>query len=160
MLNLLEEIKKLDVRPEWNDYFILNSYLISKRSSCERLHVGCVIVKDRRILSTGYNGHIKGSDHVSKIVNGHEQMTIHAEINAISDAAARGVEINGSTVYVTHYPCVNCTKALIAAGVKEICYAEDYKNDKIAEELFTIGKVTVSKHQLTEPKENKLEEKK
>src|SRR5690348_5306194 len=101
---IINQIKELKHRPEWNEYFMIMAYLISKRSTCERLHVGCIIVRDNRIISTGYNGHIKGAPHNSNIVDGHEQMTIHAEVNAITDAASRGVKIEGATAYVTHYP--------------------------------------------------------
>lgn len=142
---LIKNIIDIDHRPSWNEYFIVTSYLISKRSSCERLNVGCVIVQNNRIISTGYNGHIKGADHISHVVDGHEQMTIHAETNAVADAASRGVKLNGCTAYVTHYPCVNCAKILIAAGIKEIYFCEDYKNSPICQELYTMGNVKVNK---------------
>ena len=142
---IIESIKNLDHRPDWAEYFMMVAYLISKRSSCERLWVGSVIVKNNRIVSTGYNGHIKGAEHVSKVVDGHEQMTIHAETNAVADAASRGTEINGSTVYVTHFPCINCTKALIASGISHVIYAEDYRNNQICFELFDMAKVTYKK---------------
>lgn len=142
---IINSIKSIDHRPNWDEYFMTVAYMISKRSSCERLHVGCVITKDNRILSTGYNGHIKGAPHSSKIVEGHEQMTIHAETNTIADAASRGTKINESTVYVTHYPCINCTKNLIASGATTVIYGEDYHNNPICEELFKLAKVVVKK---------------
>jgi len=145
MSTIIDKIKKLDQRLSWDEYFMSVTYLISKRSSCNKLHVGCVIVNDRRIVTTGYNGHIKGAPHTSEIVDGHEQMTIHAEANAITDAASRGVKIFGSTAYVTHYPCINCSKILIAAGIKEIIYGEDYNNNPLCAKLFDLGKVLISK---------------
>lgn len=145
-VSLIETIKKIEYRPEWQEYFMSVAYILSKRSTCDRLHVGCVIVKDNRIITTGYNGHIKGTPHVSRIVDGHEQMTIHAETNAIADAASRGVPLNGSTAYVTHYPCINCTKNLISAGIKEIIYGEDYNNNPIADELYQLASVKVTRY--------------
>ena len=145
---MIKLIKTIDYRPCWEEYFMSVAYLISKRSSCERLHVGCVIVNDKRIITTGYNGHIKNSPHISVIRDGHEQMTIHAETNAITDAASRGVKLSESIAYVTHYPCINCAKNLIAAGIKEIIYAEDYKNDEICEKLYLLANVKVSKFSL------------
>jgi dCMP deaminase len=142
---IIDNIKSIDHRPSWNEYFMMVAYLISKRSSCDRLHVGCVIIDNNRIISTGYNGHIKGADHVSLVVDGHEQMTIHAETNAIADAASRGVKLNGAIAYVTHYPCINCAKNLIAAGIKEIIYSEDYKNSPICEKLYTMANIKVKK---------------
>lgn len=145
MLNLLNDIKKIDYRPTWNEYFMTIAFLISKRSSCDRLHVGCVIVSENRIITTGYNGHIKGVPHTSIVRDGHEQMTIHAETNAITDASYRGIKLNNSTAYITHYPCINCAKNLISCGIKEIYYAEDYRNDELCKVLFDLGKVNISK---------------
>jgi dCMP deaminase len=116
-------------RIDWDDYFISTALLISCRSSCERLHVGCVLVKNNRIISAGYNGFISGAPHNSIVVDNHEQATVHAEMNAVSDCAMRGVNINGAIAYITHYPCINCFKILISAGIKTIKYLNDYKND-------------------------------
>lgn len=145
---IINDIKMIERRPNWDEYFLMNSYLISKRSTCERLHVGCVIVQDKRIVTTGYNGHIKGAPHVSKVEDGHEQMTIHAEQNAIADAAARGIKVAGSIAYMTHYPCINCAKNLIAAGVKQVIYVEDYNNNPICEELYKLANVQINKFSL------------
>ena len=115
-------------RPTWEEYFkdIVSS--TAKRSSCSRLHVGCILVKDNRIISHGYNGFLTGRPHVSVIENDHEIATIHAEQNAIIDCAKRGVNCNNSTAYITHFPCINCLKMLDQAGIKEIYYINDYKN--------------------------------
>lgn len=145
-MSLIESIKTIDYRPNWQEYFMSVAYILSKRSTCERLHVGCVIVNDNRIITTGYNGHIKGTPHMSRVIDGHEQMTIHAETNAIADAASRGIPLNKSIAYVTHYPCINCAKNLISAGIKEIIYAEDYNNNPIAEELYNLAGVNVTKY--------------
>jgi len=109
--------------------------LASVRSPCERLQVGCVLVKNNRLISMGYNGFLSGTDHVSIVRDNHEQATIHAEINAVTDAAKRGVSIDGAEAYVTHYPCLNCYKALASSGVKKIYYNTDYKNDPVVEKL-------------------------
>ena len=122
-------------RISWNDYFMKAAPLASVRSPCDRLKVGCVIVKNNRLISMGYNGFLAGTDHRSIVRWGHEQATIHAEINAITDAAKRGVSIDDSVAYITHYPCINCFKALASSGVKKIYYQVDYKNDPILEDL-------------------------
>lgn len=83
MNKLITNIKELEDRPNWDSYFIIMAYLISKRSTCKRLNVGCILTKNNRIVSTGYNGHIPGAPHDSLIKDGHEQMTIHAETNAV-----------------------------------------------------------------------------
>ena len=103
-------------RISWDDYFMKAATLASIRSPCERLKVGCVLVKNNRLISMGYNGFLAGTDHRSIIRWGHEQATIHAEINAITDAAKRGVSIDDAVAYITHYPCINCFKALASSG--------------------------------------------
>ena len=122
-------------RISWEDYFMQTAQLASVRSPCERLRVGCVLVKNNRLISMGYNGFLGGCEHKSIVRDNHEQATIHAEINAVTDAAKRGVSIDGAEAYVTHYPCLNCYKALASSGVKKIYYNTDYKNDPVVEEL-------------------------
>ena len=126
-------------RINWDQYFMSLAILSSVRSNCPRLNVGCVIVKDKHVISMGYNGFLPKAKHISIITNDHEQGTVHAEQNAISDAAKRGVSVNDSTAYITHFPCVNCFKILIASGVKEIKYLEDYKNDNIIDKIINTG---------------------
>jgi len=120
-------------RPDWNTYFKEIVKVTSTRSPCDRLKVGCILVKDNRIISQGYNGFLPGCSHVSVVRDNHEQATIHAEQNALCDCAKRGVSCDGSIAYITHYPCLICTRLLIAAGIKEIKYIEDYKNDELVE---------------------------
>jgi len=103
----------------------------AERSPCHRLQVGCVLVKDKRIISQGYNGFLPGAAHKSVVRNNHEQATVHAEQNAICDCAKRGVSCEGATAYITHYPCIICTRLLLASGIKDIKYLEDYKNDEL-----------------------------
>lgn len=123
-------------RLSWDEYFMSIALLTASRSSCKRLSVGCVIVQDNRIITTGYNGHISGAPHVSIIRNDHEQATIHAEQNAIADAARRGVKLDNGVAYVTHYPCVNCFKLLVQSGIQTIKYLHDYKNDQLVSTLI------------------------
>ena len=116
-------------RPSWQEYFKEIVTVTAKRSPCSRLKVGCVLVKDNRIVSQGYNGFLSGLPHISIIEDNHELSTIHAEQNALIDCAKRGVSCNGAVAYVTHHPCLNCAKLLHAGGIKHIYYLNDYKND-------------------------------
>ena len=118
-------------RPTWDEYFKKIVLATRERSACERLQVGCLLVKDNRIVSQGYNGFLPGCPHISKVRNNHEQATVHAEQNALCDCAKRGVSCMDATVYVTHYPCIICCRLLLASCVKEIKYIEDYKNDEL-----------------------------
>ena len=132
-----------------DEYFMAQSHLLSLRSTCSRLSVGATIVKDKRIVSGGYNGSIKGDEHCidvgCKVVEGHCVRTIHAEINAILQCSRFGVGTEGATIYVTHFPCLNCTKSIIQAGIKEICYANDYRNNEYARELLEKSGIIVRK---------------
>ena len=121
-------------RPSWDEYFKKICLVTKERSSCHRLQVGCLLVKDNRIISQGYNGFLPGCPHKSIVRNNHEQSTVHAEQNAICDCAKRGLNCNGSTAYITHYPCIICCKLLLASGIKEIKYIDDYKNDELVKE--------------------------
>lgn len=127
-------------RPSWDDYFMATAMLMATRSSCERLHVGCVLVsggdQKNRVVAAGYNGFLPGAPHESKVRDGHEQATVHAEQNAISDAARRGVSLEGATAYITHFPCINCAKILAAAGIRHIKYHKDYRNDELVLDLL------------------------
>ena len=118
------------MRPDWDTYFKEIVTITAKRSSCSRLNVGCLLVKNNRIISQGYNGHLPGLPHESIIENGHEIATIHAEQNAVVDCAKRGVSCDECTAYITHYPCLNCTKLLLASGIKTIKYIDDYRNNE------------------------------
>jgi len=135
-------------RPSWDEYFMATALLIASRSACERLNVGCVMVSDgehpNRIIAAGYNGFLPGLPHVSRVRDDHEQGTVHAEQNAIADAARRGVSLQGATAYITHFPCVNCAKIMIASGIRTIKYRRDYKNDPIAAELIAEAGIRVS----------------
>ena len=132
-------------RPSWKDYFKKIVLVTSERSPCERLNVGCILVKDNRIISQGYNGFLPGCPHESIVRDNHEQATIHAEQNAIIDCAKRGVNCSGSTAYITHYPCIICTRILLASNIKEIKYIFDYKNDELVKTFCNHCNVTIEK---------------
>jgi dCMP deaminase len=129
----------------WDEYFMSIAMLISSRSPSPRLKVGAVIVKDNRIIASGYNGYPAGCQHISIVRDNHEQNTIHAEQNAISDAARRGTAVEGATIYITHYPCINCCKYIISSGIKEIRFYEDYKNDELVPILCNETGVSLKK---------------
>ena len=135
----------MENRPDWNSYFKEIVQVTSKRSPCDRLKVGCLIVKDNRIISQGYNGFLPGCPHTSIVRDDHEQATLHAEQNALCDCAKRGVSCNDATAYITHYPCLICTRLLIASGICEIKYIDDYRNDDLVEYFITQKNVALSK---------------
>ena len=132
-------------RPDWDEYFKEIVQVTSKRSPCHRLKVGCLLVHNNRIISQGYNGFLPDCPHHSIIRNDHEQATIHAEQNAICDCAKRGVSTLNCTVYVTHYPCIICTRILLASGVREIKYIDDYKNDELVEHFCKQKNITITR---------------
>jgi len=146
---IAEATKKFKRRPTWDEYFMATAVLISTRSNCERLHVGCVIVaggdRKNRLVAAGYNGFLPGTPHVSMMRGGHEQATVHAEQNAVADAARRGSSVAGCIAYVTHFPCLNCAKMLAAAGIAEIKYRSDYQNDPLVGRLVSDAGVKILK---------------
>lgn len=130
-------------RPSWDQYFKQLVEITSSRSSCDRLHVGCLFIKDNRIIAQGYNGYIAGCEHKMIMRDNHNIGTIHAEQNAITDCAKRGVSSNECTAYITHYPCYNCMKLLVSSGIKEIKYINDYKNDALVSELAKEANIAI-----------------
>jgi dCMP deaminase len=122
-------------RIDWDTYFMRIAAEVSGRSTCDRKHVGAVIVRDRNILSTGYNGSIAGMPHCDEVghmlENDHCVGTIHAEANAILQAAKNGVMINGAALYVSASPCWNCFKMVVNSGIRRICFGEFYRDDRI-----------------------------
>ena len=122
-------------RANWEQYFMNIAEEVATRSTCDRKHVGALIVRDKTILSTGYNGSIRGMPHCDDVghmmEDGHCVATIHAETNAILQAAKNGVMINGGEVYITASPCWPCFKMLANAGIKKIYYGEFYRDQRI-----------------------------
>ena len=137
------------MRISWDDYFMDMAYLVATRATCSRRHVGCVLVKDRRVLATGYNGSMPGQPHCDDAghfyMNGEEngcQRTNHAEASAIAFAAKFGVSVDGATCYVTTMPCYTCAKLLIMAGIKRIVFHDKYRFDeKFQKELVKQSQV-------------------
>lgn len=146
---------KKNQRPTWDVYFMDIADLVSKRSTCLRRSVGAVLVKDRRILATGYNGAPSGLKHCLDIGCLREQLGVpsgerhelcrglHAEQNAIIQAALHGVSVNGSTLYCTNQPCIICAKMIINAGIVSIVIKEGYR-DKFAEDILKEAGVKVT----------------
>ena len=122
-------------RPTWDEYFSNFAELASTRSPY-KTKVGCVIVSpDNRIISTGYNGFFAGAVHTHIHQDGHEVSTVHAEANAISYAARCGTSTKDCSIYITHFPCLNCFKLIVSAGIKKIYYINEYKINTIIYEL-------------------------
>jgi dCMP deaminase len=132
------------MRPNWNEYFMLIAREVAKRATCDRKHVGAVIISpDRHILATGYNGSIPGTPHCDDA--GHMLIfdpntnrescvrTVHAEANAIVQAAKNGSSIDGGIIYTTASPCWPCFKLIASSGIKRIVYGELYKDDRITQ---------------------------
>ncbi len=138
-------------RMSWDEFFASLSRLMSIRSTCTRLAVGCLLIRDRRIIASGYNGSLKGDVHCidvgCKIVDGHCVRTIHAEQNALLQCARFGIATEGAHLYVTHQPCLQCTKSLIQAGIAEIFYETPYREDAYAKELLKFAGVSVHRVQ-------------
>ncbi|MCU7557196.1 ComE operon protein 2 [Macrococcus capreoli] len=136
-------------RIQWKEYFMAQSQLLALRSTCTRLSVGATIVKDNRVIAGGYNGSVSGEVHCIDegcyVENGHCIRTIHAEMNALLQCAKMGVSTEGAEIYVTHFPCIHCTKSIIQAGIKKIYYANDYKNHPYAVELLQKANIETEK---------------
>ena len=122
-------------RVNWEDYFMNIAKEVATRSTCNRKHVGAVIVRNKTILATGYNGSISGLGHCDEeghdMVNGHCVRTIHAEANAIVQSARNGVSIDESEIYVTASPCYDCFKLIANAGIKKVFFGEFYRDERI-----------------------------
>ena len=135
-------------RPEWDQYFLKLAMLASERATCPRMHCGCVLVKDKNVVATGYNGSIPGDDHCEDVgclvVDNHCIRTNHAEMNALMQAARRGHSVDGASAYVTNMPCTTCAKALIAAGIKRVVIFSDY-HDTQATRFFAKAGVSIDK---------------
>jgi len=122
-------------RVGWDEYFMNIARQVATRSTCSRKHVGALIVKNRMILATGYNGSLRGLAHCDDVghlmENGHCVRTVHAEANAIVQAARSGISLEGADIYVTASPCFNCFKLIANAGISKIAYGEFYRDEKI-----------------------------
>lgn len=127
-------------RASWDEYFMAIGRVVAARSTCDRKHVGAVVVRDRIILATGYNGSIRGLAHCDDeghmMEDGHCVRTVHAEANAIVQAARTGVRVDGADIYVTASPCFGCFKLIANAGLTRIVFGEFYRDERI----FTLSK--------------------
>jgi len=135
-------------RPSWDEYFLKLAMLASERATCPRMHCGCVLVRERFVLSTGYNGSLPGAAHCydvgCMVVNDHCVRTNHAEINAICQATRHGASLGGATAYVTNMPCTSCAKALVAAGIVRVVVFSDF-HDTLAEHFFAESGVALER---------------
>jgi dCMP deaminase len=126
-----------DSRVTWNEYFMKIAEQVATRSTCDRKHIGAVIVKDKTILSSGYNGSLRGAPHCDDVghdmENGHCVRTVHAESNAVAQAAKNGVRIDEAEMYVTASPCLTCFKLIANCGIQTIYYKEFYRDERISE---------------------------
>jgi dCMP deaminase len=131
------------MRAGWNEYFMGIASQAATRSTCSRKHVGAVIVRDRAVLSTGYNGSLRGLPHCEDVgcivEEGHCITTVHAEANAILQAAKNGVAIDGAELYTTASPCWNCFKLIANCGIRRIYYGEFYRDERSREVAAQIG---------------------
>lgn len=134
-------------RMSWEEFFATQSRVMALRSTCSRLAVGCVIVRDKRMIASGYNGSIVGDLHCidagCRIVDGHCVRAIHAEQNAIIQCARFGISTEGADIYATHLPCLQCTKSIIQAGIRRVSYEEAYRPDPYAQELLDLAGIPV-----------------
>lgn len=138
-------IPRKNGRPSWDEYFLQICDLVATRATCQRLKVGAVLVKDRKVLSTGYCGSPKGTPDCFEegcyMVDNHCIRTVHAEVNAVVQAAYNGTSTQDSTVYVNNLPCYQCAKVLINAGVIKMVYRRDYRPDPTTHKLLKEAKV-------------------
>ncbi len=130
-------------RPGWHDYFLEMAKLAATRSTCPRRHVGAVLVRDHRVIATGYNGSVRGDDHCDDVgcmmVDGHCRRTLHAELNALLQCAITGVSSVDTTMYCTDFPCVDCAKSMAQARVQQVIYLAEYPDDNSAQVLRKAG---------------------
>jgi dCMP deaminase len=138
-----QELVDVAKRSSWDKYFMDIARVVSSRSTCPRKSVGAVIVRNKTIVSTGYNGSIRGMPHCTEVgclmENGHCTSTVHAESNAILQAARNGSTIDGGTIYVTASPCWNCFKEIANSGILRVVYDEFYRDDRIFTVASTLG---------------------
>ncbi len=138
-------------RPSWDEYFLKLAMIASERSTCPRMHCGCVIVKDNHVIATGYNGSLPGQPHCEDegclIENNHCIRTAHAEINALAQAINHGGGVNGATAYLTNMSCTDCAKAMIACGIKRVVVFSDFHDTK-ATEFYTKSGVKIEKQDM------------
>ena len=152
----MSELSGSHERPSWDEYFLRMAKLAATRATCPRRRVGAVLVRDQRVLATGYNGSVRGGPHCDDVGclivvrDGRQscERTVHAELNAILQCAINGVSSKNSTMYCTDFPCVSCAKAMVQAGVTRVVYLSDYP-DPNSIEILRDGKVRLEKATLS-----------
>lgn len=131
-------------RPDWDEYFMGFARAASHRGTCDRKHVGAVVVVNRQVVATGYNGSVRGMPHCDDAGHdmeaGHCVRTIHAEMNAVAQAASRGVAVEGASIYTTASPCWACFRVLVNAGIKRFIYGEAYREGDAASRIAEVAK--------------------
>ena len=141
-------------RESWDEYFMRVAEAVSTRSTCDRNHVGAVLVVDKTIVATGYNGSIKGLPHCDDVghlmIDSHCLRTVHAEMNALAQAAMNGNATKGATLYVTSSPCWSCFKVLANAGIKRMVFGNFYRDERIFQAAEAAG-ITLSQVQSNQP---------
>ena len=142
--NKIKPVGKHD-RPSWEEYFLNIATMVASRSTCERRRVGAVVVKNKNILSTGYNGSSRGLPHCDEVghelVAGHCVRTIHAEANALVQAARHGTAVEGATIFLTDSPCYDCFKMIVNSGIREVIYSDFYMSRYDAsDKIFDLAK--------------------
>ena len=134
-------------RPSWHSYFLQIATAVAARSTCDRARVGCVLVRDRRILTTGFNGAPAGLPHCDNIghlmTDGHCVRTVHAEANSIVQAALHGVTTVGATAYITHFPCLACAYLLANAGIRQVVFQDAYRVSEATATVFALLHIEV-----------------
>lgn len=137
------------MRPSWDTYFMKIAQDVAARSTCDRAFVGAVLVRNKHIISTGYNGSPSALPHCDEVghllVDGHCVRTVHAEVNAVVQAAVFGLVTEEAACYVTHFPCLNCAKTLINAHITRLVYGNDYRVDPIAHDFLTSAGIEIVK---------------
>jgi dCMP deaminase len=135
-------------RPDWDEYFLKLAMLASERSTCPRMHCGCMLVKDKNVIATGYNGSIPGDEHCDDVgclvENDHCIRTNHAEMNALTQSAKWGHPVKGATAYCTNMACTVCAKALISAGIKRVVVFSEF-HDTLAVDFYKKAGVKIEK---------------
>jgi dCMP deaminase len=130
-------------RPGWDEYFLEVAAVAARRATCDRQRVGAVIVVELQVVATGYNGSIRGMPHCDDvghdIVDGHCVRTIHAEMNALAQAARRGVAVEGATIYTTASPCWACFRVLANTGIRRFVYGEPYREDESRDRINEVA---------------------
>jgi len=131
-------------RPSWDQFFLELARATARRATCDRKNIGVVLVQDRMILAGGYNGSLRGMLHCDEeghlMEDGYCQRTVHAEANAVAQAARKGISLDGVMAYVTAFPCWTCFKLLVQAGVVRVCYEDAYRPDeKVKEACMAMG---------------------